>query len=207
VRNTSHVANGGRFRARLYAMMADPEKSVFNRWARCIGAFYLAVAALLIAVATMAVPSAETSATAASLDVNPHRSGGVRGKNDQAQLTLGNGRRLTAAATEPCYQLEEPMQIARVFALSVIIAAITPNAAPAAERRLSGSELLRAERCAGYYDCDDDGSWAADSSDRTAVAARAAELRLPSARDCVTQDIDAKAERPCPVPSHTKASR
>jgi hypothetical protein len=64
VRNTSHVANGGRFRARLYAMMAEPEKSVFNRWARCVGAFYIAVAALLIAVATIAMPAADKSDTA-----------------------------------------------------------------------------------------------------------------------------------------------
>jgi hypothetical protein len=99
------------------------------------------------------------------------------------------------------------MKIAAVFALSVIMAAIAPNAAAAAERSLSGSELLRAERCVGHYDCDEDGSWATGGSDRAAVADRAAERRLPFVRDCVTQETGSSAERACPVLSHTKMSR
>ena len=31
--------------------------------------------------------------------------------------------------------------------------------AAAEQEKLSGSELLRAERCANLYDCDEDGSW------------------------------------------------
>jgi hypothetical protein len=99
------------------------------------------------------------------------------------------------------------MKIARVFILTIVIAVIATIAAAAAQRRLSGSEMLRAERCAGSYDCDEDGSWTSGGPERAAVEARAAEIRLPSVRDCVAQGIDAKAERPCPVLSHTKASR
>jgi len=99
------------------------------------------------------------------------------------------------------------MKIARAFISSVVIAAIAPSVAAAAERRLSGSELLRTERCAGYYDCDEDGSWEAGGSDRAAVEARAADIRLQYARYCGKQHIDAKAGRPCPVLSHTNASR
>lgn len=79
--NTSNVANGGRLRARLYAMTPPSGKTVFDRWARCIGGLHIAVAALLIAVATVAMPSAEKSATAsfgsASTQIAAHGVGGA----------------------------------------------------------------------------------------------------------------------------------
>jgi hypothetical protein len=78
--NTSEIANGGRLRARLHAMMSQPEKAVFDRLARGIGAFYLAVAALLIAVATVAAPSAETSATASLGSTSTHAASAAEAK-------------------------------------------------------------------------------------------------------------------------------
>ena len=47
-------------------MTVQPEKLVFDRWAKRIGALYIGVAALLIAVATIAVPAAEKSALRAA---------------------------------------------------------------------------------------------------------------------------------------------
>jgi hypothetical protein len=87
--NTSEVANGGRLRTRLYAMMPPPEKAVFDRWARRISAFYLAVAALLIAVATTAVPPAENSATASLRSTSTHAAAS-EAKASEAKMTKRN---------------------------------------------------------------------------------------------------------------------
>jgi hypothetical protein len=118
-------------------------------------------------------------------------------------LNGGGGRSTTLPQRN---DLEEPMKIARFVVLSMVLAVIASVAAAAAERKLSGSELLRAERCAGSYDCDEDGSWATGGSGGPTMETRA-ELRLPLVRDCVAQGTDAKAERSCPVLSTNKASR
>jgi hypothetical protein len=51
-------------RAMLYALIPQADKAIVDRWSRRISAFYIAVAMLLIALATMTVPSPEQSATA-----------------------------------------------------------------------------------------------------------------------------------------------
>jgi hypothetical protein len=95
------------------------------------------------------------------------------------------------------------MKVVHVSVLGAIIAGTAPSAATAIERRLSGSELLRAERCAGHYDCDEDGSW--ETGDRERAAIRdSMELAISPVRDCGTQDDASKVERACPVATHIK---
>jgi hypothetical protein len=67
--NTSNIPGGGRFRTRFYAMMAPSEKSVFDHWARRIGALHLAVATFLIVVATMNMPSSDKPAGANAVEI------------------------------------------------------------------------------------------------------------------------------------------
>ena len=56
-----------------------------------------------------------------------------------------------------------------------------------AQRVLSGSEALRAERCTGDYVCDEDGSWAA--ADATSSAASAAEPTAKGAALCAAREL------------------
>ena len=98
---TSRAANGGRLRARLYAMMPPSEKTVFDRWARRIGGLYIAVAALLIAVATVAMPRAENTVAASPGSPPTHIAAQGAGGRNQAPCERCRGGRSAAAVAEP----------------------------------------------------------------------------------------------------------
>jgi hypothetical protein len=70
----------------------------------------------------------------------------------------------------------------RITTTALAVAAILFASETAAQRQLSGSELLRAERCAGLYDCDEDGSWATADFDRSTLKAAGRSVHL--SREC-----------------------
>jgi len=98
------------------------------------------------------------------------------------------------------------MKLAPVGIASVIIAGIATGAAAATERRPSGSELLRAERCAGHYDCDEDGTWATGGDLRQA-GGNHVDLQHPSGRDCRPQHVASHTGGACPAAIHIQTSR
>ena len=71
-----------------------------------------------------------------------------------------------------------------ITALAVI--AVLFAGAALAERKLSGSELLRAERCAGLYDCDEDGPWATEDGAVPSLTVAEGAVRLP--QECAEPD-------------------
>lgn len=50
--------------------------------------------------------------------------------------------------------------MARMTLGVAVLLMIGPSSGARAQMQFSGSEAVRAERCAGDYTCDDDGSWA-----------------------------------------------
>ena len=78
--------------------------------------------------------------------------------------------------------------------LSVAVASAESQSPALLDRKLSGSELFRAERCAGLYDCDEDGSWAAGEAAVHAATIAETALRLPQ----LCSQLEATAELPAP---------